>query len=495
MGAMDLLRATKRQGPLLLVLAAAALAQSQSHVWETRGFEAFRAGQFPAANLYVSRAGVLETIHRWDFNDDGYFDLIFNNTHDLAYTPPAYVYTFAGRQPERREFAGAGSVHALASDLNGDTHPELVIVRGFDNTTRALNSRIYWGSPGGPARWSERRHLELHTPYVEDACAADLNRDGRPDLVFLSASENSQVYWGQPDGYFHGNRTAFATPKAAGCLAADLDGDGATDLLASGQEARVFWSGDLKHSSPAPAGSAAALLGKRLVLSTKGGPQIFSIRNRAFHLEQEISFPGGGRTAAADLNRDGAADLVVTRAVVDRKWETASRIFWGSGAAGQERFDRSRYLDLATSGALDVAVSDLDGDGFPDIVFANSRSSLSSDVDSWVYWGGPGGYGADHRTSLATHGAQRASIAGRSVVFANSVSGRPIGDIDTYIYLGDREGSYSSERIVRLPTIGGYESCGADLNGDGASDLVLVGSHEGDMASATGSYIYWGSRE
>src|SRR5712692_3216829 len=217
---------------VLSLIALLAMTQRPAHVWETQGFEAFRQGEFDSggANLYVSRRGVLQTVHRWDVNNDGYFDLIFNNTHDLVYTVPAYEYRFTGNMrsaPVRVEYPGAGSVHVLAADLNGDSSPELIIARGFDNSTRVQNSWIYWGAAEG---WRKSGHAELPTPYVEDVCVADLNGDGRPDLIFIASGgygvNTSYVYWGRPDGYFYRDRTAFETPGANGCLAADLDGDG-----------------------------------------------------------------------------------------------------------------------------------------------------------------------------------------------------------------------------------------------------------------------------
>lgn len=51
-------------------------AEAPSGVWRTRGFEEFRAGTMGNAgeNLYVSRAGVLQRIHQYDFNRDGWVD-------------------------------------------------------------------------------------------------------------------------------------------------------------------------------------------------------------------------------------------------------------------------------------------------------------------------------------------------------------------------------------------------------------------------------------
>jgi hypothetical protein len=62
----------------------------------TEGFEAFRAGTFGNAghNLYASRAGVLQRIHQYDLDQDGYVDLVFSNSHDYWETAPALLYRF-----------------------------------------------------------------------------------------------------------------------------------------------------------------------------------------------------------------------------------------------------------------------------------------------------------------------------------------------------------------------------------------------------------------
>lgn len=84
---------------LALILAGKAYCQSTELKWQTKGFEEFRSGTFGAsgANLYVSRQGNLETIHNFDVNSDGYTDVLFNNTHDIAYVVPSYEYEFHDR--------------------------------------------------------------------------------------------------------------------------------------------------------------------------------------------------------------------------------------------------------------------------------------------------------------------------------------------------------------------------------------------------------------
>ncbi len=70
---------------------------SASGKWTTRGYEGFVEGTFDNAgqNLYVSRAGVLQRIHQFDVDGDGYLDLVICNSQDHWEKPPAYVYTDA----------------------------------------------------------------------------------------------------------------------------------------------------------------------------------------------------------------------------------------------------------------------------------------------------------------------------------------------------------------------------------------------------------------
>ena len=494
---------------MLLIAVDSVAGQSPSQIWETSGFDAFRKGAFDSAgaNLYLSRQGTVQTVHRFDVNNDGYFDLAFANTHDRVHVLPAYQYQFRGSsriQPARFEYWGAGSVRVQAIDLNGDARPELVIGRGDDNTSPALTSSIYWGSEEG---WNERWHSELPTPNLKDFCVGDMNGDGNLDLVMLASSSNngsqSLIYWGSLNGFFYQNRTSFQTPFANGGLVADLDADGRNDLVvtATNGASQVMWGSgkpmDPSLTTPLPVEVAlgAYRLGKRLLLATPEGPKLFSVLNRHFQLDESIDYPGAGRLAVAELNGDGTLDLVVTRPQRNKKWETTSRIFYGASQSNRETYKDSSVQDLPTLGAVDCAVSDIDGDGFPDIVFANSRDNDSYSVPSYVYWGAVTGYSESQRSEVGGHGPQTVSVLKNEVLLANTVIARRKGDIDSYIYLGDKHGQYSSSRRIQLPTVGGYEACISDLNDDGYVDVLMVNSHEDAPEAKVRSTIFWGHKE
>ncbi|MBS1798411.1 MAG: VCBS repeat-containing protein [Acidobacteria bacterium] len=481
--------------------------QSAEPKWQTHGFDGFRSGTFDSsgANLYVSRQGNLETIHSLDVNSDGYIDVLFNNTHDIAYVVPAYEYDFHDRdKPTLKTYPGPGSVRVRASDLNGDGHPELVIARGFDDTTRVMNSWVYWGSDKG---WTANRHQELLTPYAQDLCIGDLNGDGKKDLIFIASwptgSNKSIIYWGTDDVFRPLNASSINTPGATSCLSADIDGDGKDDLLITGMTkgAEIFWgrSGAFQDQprvlDDAPKAVGASFIQGHLVLGTDDGPLVYAVKGKSIHLEQQMKFTGSSRVAVQDLNGDQIPDLVVARSKNGSNWRTESRIYWGKNRPNGSLFDESDITKLPTMGAVDVAVADLDKDGHPDLIFANSRTYESYDIDSYVYWGSSNGYSVDWRTKLPTHGAASVSVEGTSVYFANGMTGGPIGRLEAYAYLGGPGGKFSTDKVLRLPTVGGYESCAADLNDDGFTDLVLEGSHEGDLNGPEPSTIFWGNAQ
>jgi len=72
--------------------------------WVDDSFEDLADGILDAAgqNIYVSRDGTIRTINRFDLNDDGYLDLIFNCTHDTYQMLPATLAVLTNDGQTRR---------------------------------------------------------------------------------------------------------------------------------------------------------------------------------------------------------------------------------------------------------------------------------------------------------------------------------------------------------------------------------------------------------
>ena len=115
---------------------------ARAEKWVEDSFEDFAGGRLDAGgqNIYVARDGSVRTIHRFDINQDGYIDLMFNCTHDLIGILPS---TVAWMDPERKAghapLAVEGSIAVALGDLNRDGHLDAVFCpnrQGVQNPRR-----------------------------------------------------------------------------------------------------------------------------------------------------------------------------------------------------------------------------------------------------------------------------------------------------------------------------------------------------------------------
>jgi len=142
-------------GCLSLLAACPAVAET----WIEDSFEDFADGQLDAAgqNIYVSRDGKIRTIHRFDLNQDGHLDLVFNSTHDNYAFLPATLGTVS---PDRRivpsQLAVEGSNNVELSDLNRDGYLDVVFCpnRSGIQHSRRFVTIIWGGADGWPAHRS-----------------------------------------------------------------------------------------------------------------------------------------------------------------------------------------------------------------------------------------------------------------------------------------------------------------------------------------------------
>jgi hypothetical protein len=83
-------------------------------------------------------------------------------------------------------------------DLDGDGDQELVIgVRDTKSPDRPCGVRIYTAKDGKGTQW-DRQLVDPAGVAVEDLSAADLNGDGKPDIVAVGrATKNVRIYWNE----------------------------------------------------------------------------------------------------------------------------------------------------------------------------------------------------------------------------------------------------------------------------------------------------------
>ena len=91
------------------------------NTWSTQGFKAFSAGTCGNSghNLYISRSGVLQRIHQYDFDKTGNLDLVFCNSQDHLERPPVGIYHNPLNKLEYRDLPAEGARSGAVLDLNG----------------------------------------------------------------------------------------------------------------------------------------------------------------------------------------------------------------------------------------------------------------------------------------------------------------------------------------------------------------------------------------
>jgi len=369
---------------------------------------------------------------------------------------------------------GAGP--GACSDLNGDCFPDIVFSNHWDGTTYEQDSFVYWGGASG---YSSAQRQALPTKGSIANVVADLNNDGYTDIVFANERDDSNpvdyfidsyIYWGSASGLSSSNRQDLPTVGARAVATADLDNDGYLDLVFANT-----WNGN------------DYIINSYIYWGSASGPSTLNYT--------ELPTMGADDIEIADLDADGYLDIVFANLRNGPNYNVNSYVYWGS-STGYSTSDRT---DLPTDGATGVAAGDLDGDGYPDLVFSNTISSAGWATESFIYWGSSTGYSAGSRTILDSLGAYGVSLADVNsdneldIIFANRFYPSGGYQQNSFVYLGAGGGSFPVVQRLALPTQGARASAVYDLDADGYLDIVFANVRDSTTNLVVDSYIYWGS--
>jgi hypothetical protein len=315
--------------------------------------------------IYSSGGLIATSVAVADLNGDRKPDLVVANcspTGSPNCAGEGSVAVFLGNadgtfQPAATYDSGGGNAESVAvADVNGDGKPDLLVANEGSSTVGVLlgngdgtfQSAIIYGSGGN---------------YPLSIAVADVNGDGKPDLVLADLCDIDcspvnggvvSVLLGNGDGTF---QTAVPHNVGQGDLdsvaVADVNGDGVPDLVVANEANSTV----------------GVLLGK--------GDGTF---------QQVVNYSSGGAfptsVAVADVNSDGKPDLLVancdagqSNTCVDVSVDGSVGVLLGNGNG---TFQAAVAYDSGGSGAVSVAVADVNGDGKPDLLVANFCDCSSS---------------------------------------------------------------------------------------------------------------------
>ncbi len=193
-----------------------------------------------------------------DLDGDGHLDIVVSNDRPDR----KLIYLNDGKG----HFRGSGTFgqpewptrYVTVADLNGDGRPDLVVANRSADPKKPKPSYVCLND--GKGAFPSCRPLP-GTQSATIIVASDLDGDGFIDLhVPHRDGGQSLVFWGDGTGNFSAKPTTFGPPHSSirAAVAADIDGDGKKDLVVGDAEKGVsvyLNDGKRKFAEPMPLGS------------------------------------------------------------------------------------------------------------------------------------------------------------------------------------------------------------------------------------------------
>jgi hypothetical protein len=145
---------------------------------------------------------------------------------------------------------------------------------------------------------------------------------------------------------------------------------------------------------------------------------------------------------------------------------------------------------------------DVDGDGYLDLIIANAENGVTSELQSYIYWGGPNGLTGE-RTAFDTIGAYDVDVFEKNgnglknIIFTTAWydhhnPGEPMYQ-KVFVQTSPRQFVDATEEY-KISGIATVSLLCEDLNNDGCPEIVLA-NYRNQYNYSIDSFIYWGSKD
>ncbi|MEP6950447.1 MAG: FG-GAP-like repeat-containing protein, partial [Ginsengibacter sp.] len=339
-----------------------------------------------------------------DVDGDGKPDLVVatqNNAvsvlRNISTTGNIITSSFA---PKVDLIAGSTPYSAATGDVDGDGMPDIVIANSGSATISVLRNTSTSGSISAAAK------IDFATgSFPTSVAIGDVDGDGKPDLVIANGGSSTVSVFrntstsGIIDASSFAAKVDFTSGSTPYFVAVgDVDGDGKPDLVTANQNSNNI--SVLRNTSTSGSISVAAKVelsvglvprsvaigdidgdGKPdLVVANYNSNSVSVLRNTStsgsISADAKVDFTTGKSpfsVAIGDVDGDGKPDLVTA----NNGTPYSMSVLRNTSTVGN--INAAVKVDFTTGTApASAAVGDVDGDGIPEIVIANSASSSVS---------------------------------------------------------------------------------------------------------------------
>jgi hypothetical protein len=455
-------------------------------------------GTFKAAHNYAVGTNP-DSVALGDANGDGKLDIIVSDAGAPPPNPPPGVSVLLGNG--NGTFKAAKTVHfgpgigppnaVTVGDFNGDGKLDVATADGGPgpNTVSVL-----LGNGNGTFQAPVQYNTGANPTGI---AVADFNGDGKLDLVTADngpGPNNVSVLLGNGDGTFQAPQNYSAGGGALNVTVADVNGDGHPDLItanggfANNSVSVVLNNGDGTFAAPflfaADQNPVAVAVGdfngdgkvdlmvanhnsNDISLLYGEGNGVF-VAPRAFDVS---GGPGAGAVVAGDFNGDGWTDLVVANTTVNPGGPPPP-----PGAITiliNNRDGTFRTMKTLTTAApiMDMVAGDFNGDGKLDLAVSTSDSHMNSIIT--VFLGNGNGTFQKPINSPAGQGLGDMAVGdvnGDGKLDLVGVNG-PNDKVS--VLLGNGNGSFGSATTYAVGANPDSVALG-DFNGDGKLDIAVT---------------------